>query len=189
MTDIELVEKFKLWETNIFWEIFEKYWEKTYNFIYFKIFSEELSKEILEKTFLKLIDCLEDINLSESTLEKEIYDIANNKIREELEKIRKNNSDIKIDWKIKKWLKNKLEIISYTKIKNTKNKKNNIANKWFFSFKQDNKNIFEEPTINYKKIFWFIFVLILIIFWILYLDELKILLNILHTKIKLYFWF
>jgi len=53
------------------------------------------------------------------------------------ELMKKNNPDIKMDYAFKRSLKNKLEVQSYAKLKNTKNKKINIAKSGLFSFKKD----------------------------------------------------
>jgi len=50
-------------------------------------------------------------------------------IEEIIEMMKKVNPDIKMDYNFKKSLKNKLEVVNYAKIKNTKNKKINIAKK------------------------------------------------------------
>jgi archaellum component FlaF (FlaF/FlaG flagellin family) len=75
-----------------------------------------------------------------------------------LHKMQEVNPDVKMDYNFKKSLKNKLEVTSYAKIKNTKNKKVNIAKNGFFSFKKTNSNIFEKPKINFLKIISPIFI-------------------------------
>jgi len=86
-------------------------------------------------------------------------------IEEIIEMMKSINPEIKMDWNFKRALKNKLEITAFSKIKNTKNKKINIAKSWFFSFKKDNKNIFEKPKLNFVKILSPIFVWALAVFW------------------------
>ena len=86
-------------------------------------------------------------------------------IEEIIEMMKKINPDIKMDDNFKKSLKNKLEVVNYAKIKNTKNKKINIAKKWFFSLKKDWKSIFEKPSFNFFKILSPIFVWAFAVFW------------------------
>ena len=87
------------------------------------------------------------------------------KIEEIIEIMKSINPDIKMDENFKKSLKNKLEVTSYAKLKNTKNKKVNIAKSWFFSLKKTNKNIFEKPKINFLKILSPLFVWAFTVFW------------------------
>ena len=75
-----------------------------------------------------------------------------------IEMMKKSNPNIKMDYNFKKSLKNKLEVTSYAKIKNTKNKKINIAKSGFFSLKKDWKNIFEKPNFNFIKLLSPIFI-------------------------------
>jgi len=86
-------------------------------------------------------------------------------IEEIIEMMKSINPDIKMDWNFKRALKNKLEITAFSKIKNTKNKKINKAKSWFFSFKKDNKNIFEKPKLNFIKLLSPIFVWAFAVFW------------------------
>jgi len=87
------------------------------------------------------------------------------KIEEIIEIMKSINPDIKMDENFKKSLKNKLEVTSYAKLKNTKNKKVNIAKPWFFSLKKTNKNIFEKPKINFLKILLPLFIWAFAVFW------------------------
>ncbi len=75
-----------------------------------------------------------------------------NSIRKLLISMEKNNPEINIDSDFKQALKNKLEVQNYAKLKNTQNKKINIAEWWTLSFKKDNKSIFKKPSLNFIKI-------------------------------------
>lgn len=83
------------------------------------------------------------------------------------ELMKKNNPDIKMDYAFKRSLKNKLEVQSYAKLKNTKNKKINIAKSGLFSFKKDWKNIFEKPNFNFIKLLSPVFIWAFAVFWFL----------------------
>ena len=87
------------------------------------------------------------------------------KIEEIIEMMKSVNPEIKMDYTFKKSLKNKLEVTSYAKLKNTKNKKVNVAESWFFSLKKTNKNIFEKPKTNFLKILSPLFVWAFVAFW------------------------
>ena len=86
-------------------------------------------------------------------------------IRKLLISMEQNNPEITIDSDFKQALKNKLEVQNYAKLKNTQNKKINIAQKWILSFKKDNKNIFKKPSLNFIKILSPLFVWAFALFW------------------------
>ena len=86
-------------------------------------------------------------------------------IEEIIEMMKKNNPDIKMNYAFKRSLKNKLEVQSYAKLKNTKNKKINIAKSGLFSFKKDWKNIFEKPNFNFIKLLSPVFIWAFAVFW------------------------
>ena len=81
-----------------------------------------------------------------------------NEIKKVLLDMEKTNPEIELDFNFKKTLKNKLEVQSYAKLNNTKNKKTNIAKSWVFSFKKSVDNIFKKPKINFFKVFNTLFV-------------------------------
>ena len=91
---------------------------------------------------------------------KEFPELIENKnaIRKLLLTMQENNPDIMIDSDFKRALKNKLEIQNYAKLKNTQNKKINIAEKGKLSFKKDAKSIFEKPKFNFFKLLAPVFV-------------------------------
>ena len=85
---------------------------------------------------------------------KEFPELAENKedIKNLLHTMEQNDPDIVIDSDFRNTLKNKLEIQNYAKLKNTQNKKINIADKWVMSFKKDWESIFEKPKFNFLKL-------------------------------------
>jgi hypothetical protein len=89
-------------------------------------------------------------------------------IKKVLLDMEKSNPEIKLDFNFKKSLKNKLEVQSYAKLNNTKNKKINIAKSWFFSFTKSVNNIFEKPKINFFKVFNSLFISAFVAFWMFY---------------------
>ena len=77
MTDKELYIEYRKWEVSAFWKIYEKYFSDLYNFIYFRILSEELAEKILENTFLSLLSRLEKFDIEiEWSLKDIIYNIS-----------------------------------------------------------------------------------------------------------------
>lgn len=174
MTDIELVEKFKLWDTNIFWQIFEKYFQDIYTYISVRISNKEIVEYLVTEIFKEFLSNIENIeNDWDDFIKDNLYEISDLFLIKYFNNIEfavvKNNE-------FNKNLKNKLEILSYAKLKNTKNKKINIAKKWLFSFYKNWDNIFEKPQFNYTKLILFIiFIVFLIVLWFLYLNGLLIL--------------
>ena len=83
MSDIELIKKYKSWDINAFWEIYEKYVDKIYKFIYLKVSSKENAEDILSQTFIKCLNNLEKFNPNfESSLKSWIYTIAYNLVKD-----------------------------------------------------------------------------------------------------------
>lgn len=117
MIDIELVEKYKLGDTEIFWKIFEKYSDSLYKFIYLKVSSAPFAEDILSETFLKCLSNLEKFEPKyEWSLKSWIYTIAYNLVKDFY---RKHKEKVSIDEIFEIWIdenfwakiddKNKLE--------------------------------------------------------------------------------
>ncbi|MDQ7008954.1 MAG: hypothetical protein Q9M94_01535 [Candidatus Gracilibacteria bacterium] len=188
ITDIELIEKYKLGDINAFGKIYDKYFDDIYKYIFIRISNIEIVEYLVSEIFIELLSSLENIEKKgESDIGNTLFKISDSLLEQYF-----NNVDFSVidNKEFNKKLKNKVEILSYTKLKNTKNKKINIAKKGFFSFEKDGKNIFEVPEFNSKKLIIFvIFILIVLILLYFYLNEIILLLNFLHTKIKLKFGF
>jgi len=83
MTDIELVKKYKSGDVKAFGEIFEKYSDSLYKFIYLKVSSVDFAEDILSETFLKALSNLEKFNpKNEGSLKSWIYTIAYNLVKD-----------------------------------------------------------------------------------------------------------
>ena len=82
MTDIELIENFKKWDTQSFWKIFEKYSDGLYKFIYLKVSSQNFAEDILSETFFKALEKIENFEPNyESSLKSWLYTIAYNLVK------------------------------------------------------------------------------------------------------------
>jgi membrane protease YdiL (CAAX protease family) len=76
------------------------------------------------------------------------------------------------DWEYREAVKNKMEVLSYAKLSNTKNKKINIASKWLFSFFWDGENIFQKPKIRFWKLIFLLCIFFLVAISCLFLYRL-----------------
>jgi len=161
ITDLELVEKYKIWDISVSSKIFDKYFDEIYKYIFVRVWKKEIAENLITETFSQLLSILEKIDNDWSEfIKNDIFEISDILIEQYFKSL---DTSVVIDNQdFSKILKNKLEVVTYTKIKNTKNKKINIAKKTFFTFKKDWKNIFEWPKLNYFKILYILFFLILI---------------------------
>lgn len=66
MHEIKLIESFKAWNKKVFWEIYDKYVDKVYEFIYFKTYDEQISEDLTSDTFFK---ALKSLNKFDTTIE------------------------------------------------------------------------------------------------------------------------
>ena len=133
MTDIELVEKYKTWDTNIFWKIFEKYSDGLYKFIYLKVSSQDFAEDILSETFLKCLSNLEKFEPNyESSLKSWIYTIAYNLVKDFY---RKHKEKVSIDEIFNIWIEENF----WAKI-DDKNKLKQVK-EFLLSIKQEQREI------------------------------------------------
>ena len=83
MTDIQLIEKYKSWDTNAFGLIYEKYIDQIYKFVYFKVSSKEIAEDIVSESFIKWLNSLEKFTpKTESSLKSWLYTIAYNNVKD-----------------------------------------------------------------------------------------------------------
>ncbi len=83
MSDVELLEKYKSWDIQAFWQIYEKYIDQIYKFVYFKVSSKEIAEDIVSETFIKCLNTLERFTPKfESALKSWIYTIAYNCVKD-----------------------------------------------------------------------------------------------------------
>ncbi|MDQ7023426.1 MAG: hypothetical protein Q9M97_08040 [Candidatus Gracilibacteria bacterium] len=135
ITDIELIEKYKLGDINAFGKIYDKYFDDIYKYIFIRISNIEIVEYLVSEIFIELLSSLENIEKKgESDIGNTLFKISDSLLEQYF-----NNVDFSVidNKEFNKKLKNKVEILTYTKLKNTKNKKINIAKKGFFSFEKD----------------------------------------------------
>lgn len=69
----------KKWQLEYFWELYEKYVDQIYKFIYLKTYNVELSQDLTSQTFLKALDKISTFKNDEtSSFKSWIYRIAYN---------------------------------------------------------------------------------------------------------------
>ena len=54
-SDLQIVENIKLWKKSI-GELYEKYFDKTYNFIYFKVKNREIAEDLASEAWFKIMN-------------------------------------------------------------------------------------------------------------------------------------
>ena len=83
MTDIQLIEQYKTWDTHAFGLIYEKYIDQIYKFVYFKVSSKDIAEDIVSESFIKGLNSLEKfVPKTESSLKSWLYTIAYNNVKD-----------------------------------------------------------------------------------------------------------
>lgn len=96
MTDVQLIEKYLSGDVSSFNTLVWRWQKPLFNFIYRYIGDFELAKDVTQKTFIRIYKNL--CNLKEhNKFSSWIYQIAANLCKDELKRLRKNNS-ISIDY-------------------------------------------------------------------------------------------
>lgn len=81
MTDLEIINKIKSWNTEIYSDLYDKYVDKIYNFVYLKTFSVSDSEDITSEVFFNAYDKIDSFKeKSWATFQSWIYKIAYNKV-------------------------------------------------------------------------------------------------------------
>jgi len=81
MDDIKLMEKCLDWNLNYFWEIYDKYVDKIYNFVYYKTTNKEVAEDIVSDVFISALNNINSFRIQEgSSVKSWLYKIAYNKI-------------------------------------------------------------------------------------------------------------
>ena len=102
MSDIQLLEQYKLWDTQAFWKIYDKYIDGIYRFVYLKVSSKEIAEDIVSEAFFKCLNALEKFEPKfESALKSWIYTIAYNLVKDYY---RTNKEEINIDEVFNIWV-------------------------------------------------------------------------------------
>jgi len=102
MTDLQLIEKYKSWDIEAFGEIYEKYVDQIYKFVYLKVSNKQIAEDIVSEGFMKCLNSLENfVPKSESSLKSWIYTVMYNLVKDYY---RTKKEDIDIDEVFSLWL-------------------------------------------------------------------------------------
>ena len=81
MEDIKLMEKCLDWNLDYFWNIYDKYIDMIYKFVYLKTSNKELAEDIVSDVFISALNNIKSFRLDDSSSVKSwLYRIANNKV-------------------------------------------------------------------------------------------------------------
>lgn len=79
MSEQEIITLCQKWKLEHFWELYEKYADPIYKFIYLKTYDKELSEDLSSQTFFKALDKINSFkNDDDSNFKAWIYRIAYN---------------------------------------------------------------------------------------------------------------
>lgn len=82
MEDKQIVLACQSWDLSRFWELYDKYINKIYKFIYLKTSSQEIAEDITSEVFMKAMNSLSkfDTEKQNYSFQSWIYTIAQNKV-------------------------------------------------------------------------------------------------------------
>ena len=82
MEDKELVIQCQEWNLEVFWELYDRYIDKIYKFIYLKTSSQEIAEDLSSEVFFKAMNSIDSFRSYEekTSFKSWIYTIANNKV-------------------------------------------------------------------------------------------------------------
>lgn len=93
MQENEIIDLCQQWELNFFWELYEKYFDKIYKYIYLKTYNIELTQDITSQVFLKALDKINSFkNDNDSNFKAWLYRIAHNLVVDNYKKADKTLS-------------------------------------------------------------------------------------------------
>jgi len=81
MDDLKIMQKCLDWDLNYFWNIYDKYIDKIYNFVYLKTTNKEVAEDIVSDVFLSAINNISSFKIeASSSVQAWLYKIAYNKV-------------------------------------------------------------------------------------------------------------
>ena len=95
MNEKEIISLWQKWDLTYFWELYEKYVDEIYKFIYLKTYDTDLSQDITSQVFFKVMDKIKLFkNDNDSNFRAWIYKIAYNLV---IDNYKNTKEDISID--------------------------------------------------------------------------------------------
>lgn len=162
MLEKEIIDLCQKWKLEYFWELYEKYIEQIYKFIYLKTYDTELSQDITSQTFLKALDKINSFknNDNNANFKAWIYRIAYNLV---IDNYKQKKESISIDEIVEIWYENNLwnnidnkdklkEIFAYFDTLKDKHKQILIMRLWEDLSYKEISEISWESVSNCKKI-------------------------------------
>lgn len=91
-----LIQQIQSWEHDAFLPLYEKYFDKIYKYIYYKIGSTTTTEDIVSETFLKALEKIQSFDTNKKTqFSSWLYRIAHNLM---IDYFRKNNNETQYQW-------------------------------------------------------------------------------------------
>ena len=94
MSDEACIERFKSGESAAFGEIYDRYAEKIYRFVYYKTWSKETAQDIVSDVFTKALDRIDSYDARKGTFSAWLYRIARNNV---IDRYRTRRETVDID--------------------------------------------------------------------------------------------
>ncbi len=163
-SDLELVNKIKDWKISIS-KLYEKYFNKTYNFVYFKVKNKEVTEDLISEAWMKIIKKIDKFNPEkEHQVSVWIFTVVRNHMYDYFKKNNHTieNSEEVLDFLESEWEKFSKKIddemfrktIIYELEKLSKQEAEIIRLKYFSDLK--NKEISKILKIKEKSVSWVI---------------------------------
>lgn len=103
MSEKEVIIECQKWKLEHFWELYEKYADEIYKFVFLKTYNEELTQDIVSDTFFKALNKINSFKVDEnSNFRAWIYRISYNLIIDNS----KNNKSTSIEEFLEFWYEN-----------------------------------------------------------------------------------
>jgi len=80
ISDIEYITQFKSGEAQAFGKLYDRYAERIYRFVYYKIFNKEVTEDIVSDVFYKALEKIGSYNPEKGPFSAWLYQIARNTI-------------------------------------------------------------------------------------------------------------
>ncbi len=90
VTDAEYVKKFQAGDREAFGVLYDRYAEKIYRFVYFKVLNKDVAEDIVSAVFIKGYEKIGSFNANKGTFSQWIYSIARNTVIDHYRTNRKN---------------------------------------------------------------------------------------------------
>lgn len=81
MEELKIIKKIQAWEKALFWELYEKYIDEIYKFVYLKTTNVEISQDLVSETFFSALQNIWNFDTTKASanFRARIYKIAYNK--------------------------------------------------------------------------------------------------------------